>query len=96
MAGSRPKTLIDRLPPAPVGEGMMAYITRLREGDCKITLDAGRVEVLAPEALEGLLVIAAEQRARGHPFVIENPSEAFTSDLALYGVTDEQLKGQNP
>ncbi|MEM1374452.1 MAG: STAS domain-containing protein [Pseudomonadota bacterium] len=95
MAGSRQKALIDRLPPAPVGESMLAYITRLKEGDCKITLDAGQVEVLAPEALEGLLVIAAEQRTRGHAFAIENPSEAFTSDLALYGVEVEQLKGKN-
>lgn len=93
MAGSRPKTLIDRLPAFPAGEAMMAYASRLRDGPCKITLDASRVEALAPGALEGLLVIAAEQRRRGHAFALENASEAFLSDLTLYGVSPEQLKG---
>lgn len=93
MAGQSPKTLIDRLPAHPAGSGIMAYVTRMRDGPCKITLDASQVEALTPSALEGLLVIAAEQRERGHDFALENASEAFMSDLALYGVAPEQLKG---
>ena len=93
MVGVRPKKLIDRLPPHPAGDDVMAYIARLREGPCAITLDASLVEAITPSALEGLLVIAQEQRARGNEFALANESDAFLAELALFGIEGEQLKG---
>lgn len=93
MVGRGPKKLIDRLPPHPAGDDVMAYIARLRDGPCAITLDASQIEAITPSALEGLLVIAKEQRTRGNEFALKNESEAFMAELALLGIEREQLKG---
>ncbi|MEM1237826.1 MAG: STAS domain-containing protein [Pseudomonadota bacterium] len=88
--------LIDRLPEHPAGPGLMPVIEKLRSGPHKVTLDGSRVASVDPTGLEALLVIAATQRARGDGFALENPSEAFLEELALMGVSDEQLKGPTP
>lgn len=93
MSAQATKTLIDRLPAHTTGAALAALIGKLRDGSCRITLDASRVETLDPTGLEGLLVISATQRTRGHGFELEQPSDAFLSDLTLFGANLEQLKG---
>lgn len=92
----RAKVLIDRLPARLEGRALMPVIGKLRDGPHNVTLDASQVEALAATGLEGLLVIAATQAARGNSVKIENASEAFLADLALMGVSPDQLRGTAP
>ncbi|MEL6913081.1 MAG: hypothetical protein AAFP13_01140 [Pseudomonadota bacterium] len=85
MAGPQ-KTLIDRLPEVVEAACLLPLVEKLRAGACSLRLEASRVRTLHAGALEGLLVIARTQRARGDAVVLENPSEDVLSVLALHGL----------
>ena len=93
MAQPGTKLIIERLPETPDYAALLPVLEQVASGPCNVTLDGSRITDIPAPGVEALLVLATTQRDRQNSFSFENLSEAAQADLALYGVTQEHLKG---
>ncbi|MEO0398808.1 MAG: STAS domain-containing protein [Pseudomonadota bacterium] len=54
-----------------------------------VTIDAANATLLGGQCLQVLLSAAAQWRADGHDFVVQNPSTAFQENLSMLGVSSD-------
>lgn len=72
--------------------GSEALIEALRaaEGGA-VAIDASEVDLLGAHALQTLIVAQGAWAAAGHPFTIENMSEAMAGALESFGISGSSL-----